>query len=61
MTGTYLEPQNTVDHAPPIIPIKKQTMTIDGCKVTINFNDCPNKTVIGEVKRLILDGLAKTS
>ena len=58
MTATPLESQNAGDNAPHILPMKKQIITIDGCKVTINFNDRPDKTVIGEVKRLILDGLA---
>jgi len=61
MTGQYIESHGAGDHAPFIPMTKKQTITINGCKVTINFNDHPDKTVIGEVKRLILDGLAKTS
>jgi len=61
MSKTCLEFHNAVDHAPSILPMKKQTITIDGCKVTINYNDRPDKTVIGEVKRLILDGLSKPS
>jgi len=61
MIETNIEPQNARDYAPPILAMNKHTMTIDGCKVTINFNDRPDKTAIGEVKRIILDGLAKSS
>jgi len=62
MTITHIESQGVEDNAPTILPAtKKHSMTIDGCKVTINFSDRPDKTAIGEVKRIILDGLAKTS
>ena len=61
MTGTYLEFQNAEDYALPALPMKKQVMTMNGCKVTINFSDHSDKTAVGEVKRIILDGLAKSS
>jgi hypothetical protein len=61
MTRTNVESQGAENNAPNTIPMKKHTITIDGCKVTINFCDRSGQTVIGEVKRLILDGLAKTS
>jgi hypothetical protein len=61
MTRTHIESKGAEDFAPLTLPMKKQSFTIDGCKVTINFNDRPDKTVIGEVKRIILDRLAKTS
>jgi len=61
MTGTYLKSQSAVNYAPPIIPIKKQILTINGCKVIINYSNRPDKTVIGELKRLIIDGHAKPS
>ena len=61
MTSSYTVPQEAVDHAPSIQPAKKQTITIDGFKITLNFSDNPDKTAISEVKRIILNGLAKTS
>jgi hypothetical protein len=61
MTRTYVESQGAENHAPIILPSKKHTVTIDGCKVTINFIDRSDKAILGEVKRMILDGLAKTS
>ena len=61
MTGTYLDFQNAENYTPPTLPMKKQVMTMDGCKVTINFSDNSDKAAVGEVKRIILDGLAKSS
>jgi hypothetical protein len=61
MTRTHKESQGADNHAPLNLPMKKRTVTINGSKVTINFKDRPDKAVIGEVKRIILDRLAKTS
>jgi hypothetical protein len=40
---------------------QKQTTIIDGCKVTINFNEKSNNKNIDAIKQMILANLAKAS